>query len=72
MKGRVMRAVTHVKLCAEGGPDEEWKLTLECGHSAWRRPKYKCAHLFARGIPSEPPRRVRCLFCEVLGQDKQG
>lgn len=59
------RRVVAVELHGEIGK-EKWRLALECGHFAWRRPKRAHAHLFARGIPSEPPRRVRCIWCELI------
>lgn len=60
-----LRAVAHVELLGEAGK-EEWCLTLECGHFAWRRPKRLQAHHFSKGEPSGAPQRVRCQFCMVL------
>lgn len=61
----ITRRVVAVEL-HDGRGKWQWRLALECGHFAWRRSKRALAHHFEQGAPSEPPRQVRCIMCELI------
>jgi hypothetical protein len=59
-----MREVVHIDTATGSMGGEVWKLTLDCGHQAYR-PKRELSpqNIFEPLSRKLAPHRARCLFC---------